>query len=85
MVDGLLKNRSQQLTVLTKEDDMTTDNQTINSIEETTFSKAANIGRTISSHSKSLEKTSTVLKTLSLRPTKSVKKNNSFKPAKKVR
>lgn len=72
-----------------KEDDMTTENQTINSltpIEETTtttFSKAASLGRNTTA--KATEATSTTLKTLSLRPTKSVKKNSSFKPLKKVR
>lgn len=68
---------------------MTTENQTINSlnpIEETTtpaFSKAASLGR--NSAAKATEATSTTLKTLSLRPTKSVKKNSSFKPTKKLR
>lgn len=63
---------------------MTTDNQTTNSIEETTpFSKAASIGRNTTT--KAAEKTTTTLKTLSLRPTKSVKKNSSFKPLKKLR
>nr|BDT27340.1 hypothetical protein BHI3_08060 [Bacteriovorax sp. HI3] len=66
---------------------MTTDNQTTNSLtpieDTTTYSKAAGIGR--NSVSKAVEKTSTTLKTLSLRPTKSVKKNSSFKPTKKLR
>lgn len=56
---------------------MTTDNQTTNSIEETTYSKATTIGRNVTS--KAVDK-ATTMKTLSLRPTKSVKKNNSFKP-----
>lgn len=62
---------------------MTTDNQTTNSIEETTYSKATSMGRNVSS--KAVDKVSTGLKTLSLRPTKSVKKNNSFRPVKKTR
>ncbi len=62
---------------------MTTDNQTTNSIEETNFPKAVSLGRNTSS--KAVEKTSTTLKTLSLRPTKSVKKNTSVKPLKKLR
>lgn len=57
---------------------MTTDNQTTNSIEETTYSKATTIGRNVSS--KAVDKATNAMKTLSLRPTKSVKKNNSFKP-----
>jgi hypothetical protein len=63
---------------------MTTDNQTTNSTEETptTYSRATNLGRNVSS--KTIEKSATGLKTLSLRPTKSVKKNNSFKPLKKT-
>jgi len=64
---------------------MTTDNQTTNSIEETTYSKATTIVRNESS--KAVDKATNAMKTLSLRPTKSVKKNNSFKPtfAKKTR
>ena len=62
---------------------MTTDNQTTNSIEETNYSKAAASGRNISS--KAVDKATNTMKTLSLRPTKSVKKNNSFKPTKKLR
>jgi hypothetical protein len=58
---------------------MTTDNQaTTNSIEEATYSKATTLGRNVTS--RAVEKTSTTLKTLSLRPTKSVTKTNSFKP-----
>ncbi|MBC7539703.1 MAG: hypothetical protein H7281_12845 [Bacteriovorax sp.] len=66
---------------------MTTENQstTTTSIEETpTYSKASSMGKTLVS-SKSLDKTSTGMMTLSLRPTRSVKKNNSFKPSKKLR
>lgn len=64
---------------------MTTDNSmnSTNPVDESTYSKAASIGRTITS--KPAEKASATLKTLSLRPTKSVKKNSSFKPVKKLR
>lgn len=63
---------------------MTTDNSTTtNSIEETTYSKATSLGRNVTA--KAVDKTSNVMKTLSLRPTRSVKKNNSFKPSKKLR
>lgn len=62
---------------------MTTDNQTTNSIEETTYSKATTIGRNVSS--KAVDKATNAMKTLSLRPTKSFKKNNSLKPTKKLR
>lgn len=58
---------------------MTTDNQTTNSIEETTYSKATTMVR--SESSKAVDKATNAMKTLSLRPTKSVKKNNSFMPA----
>jgi hypothetical protein len=62
---------------------MTTDNQNLSTTttEETTYSKASSIGR--STNSKAVEKNSSSLMTLSLRPTKSVKRNNSFKPLKR--
>lgn len=65
---------------------MTTENQstTATTIEETpTYSKASSIGRNLSS--KTLDKPTAGMKTLSLRPTRSVKKNNSFRPTKKLR
>ena len=62
---------------------MTTDNQTTNSIEETNYSKVSTIGRNTSA--KAVDKSTAVMKTLSLRPTKSFKKNNSLKPARKLR
>ncbi len=64
---------------------MTTDNQSTTNTtnEEQTFSKASSLGRTVSA--RAADKTSTGMKTLSLRPTRSVKKNNSFKPSKKLR
>ncbi len=65
---------------------MTTDNQSTNSLtpieDAPNFSKAATLGRNNVSRN---DKTSTALKTLSLRPTKSVKKNSSFKPTKKLK
>ncbi len=62
---------------------MTTDNQNLSTTttEETTYSKVSSIGRSL--NSKAVEKNSSSLMTLSLRPTKSVKKNNSFKPLKR--
>ena len=62
---------------------MTTDNQTTNSIEETIYSKSSTIVRNATS--KAVDKSTAVMKTLSLRPTKSFKKNNSLKPARKLR
>lgn len=65
---------------------MTTDNQNTTTItEETTatYSKATSLGRNVTA--RSADKTTTGMKTLSLRPTRSVKKNNSFKPTKKLR
>ena len=83
MVEKVTRKTESTLTIFNKEDDMTTDNQTTISIEEPTYSKATSIGR--NNTSKAVERTSTGLKTLSLRPTKSVKKNNSFRPTKKTR
>lgn len=62
---------------------MTTDNQNLSTTttEETPYSKASTLGR--STNSKAVEKNSSSLVTLSLRPTKSVKRNNSFKPLKR--
>ena len=62
---------------------MTTDNQTTNSIEVTTYSKVSTVGRNVTS--KAVDKSTAVMKTLSLRPTKSFKKNNSLMPTKKLR
>ena len=62
---------------------MTTDNQTTISIEETLYSKATIIGRNVAT--KNVDKSTTIMKTLSLRPTKSFKKNDSLKPTKKLR
>jgi hypothetical protein len=56
---------------------MTTDNQNLSPIEETTYSKASSVGRT---PMRAAASKSTPMKTLSLRPTRSVKKNNSLKP-----
>lgn len=65
---------------------MTTDNQATNSqttIEEPNYSKATSMTRT--TVVRATDKTSTGLKTLSLRPTKSFKKNDSFKPTRNKR
>lgn len=67
---------------------MMTDNSTSQNTNDTNndlqnFSKAATVGRAVTS--KSLEKTLTTLKTLSLRPTRSVKRNSSVRPVKKVK
>ncbi len=65
---------------------MTADNQTTKThttIEETNYSKATSVGRNPAA--KATDKTSTGLKTLSLRPTKSFKKNDSFKPTRNKR
>jgi hypothetical protein len=66
---------------------MTTNNQNFPNSNDNTevnnFSKAAVVGRIPTS--KTLEKTLTNLKTLSLRPTKSIKRNSSVRPVKKVK